>query len=211
MILQLVLRWARSIGALVFAIVLSSCVSSPNVPLTAAPLAGNGYPARLGFSEPGKQEVVVVINYNMKMQHAGMFAGGTLLDPAGSYLNVRGRKDDWPGVSLQDYVRFQLEDGPDVRLYRFTLPPAQFARIKARVDKAGTTMPLFCAAKVQNIMSGVAPFESLPNTWLVSPARLADYLSEIIVMNVGTGECQWPNGASCYALQPGEVVDAAMQ
>ena len=211
MILQQLRRWGGMVVVLAGALLLSSCASSTKIPLTAAPLLGNGYPETLGFAEPGQHEVVVVINYNLKVQHAGMFAGGTLLDPAGSYLNVRGRQAGWPGVSLQDFVRFQLEDGPDIRLYRFTLPAAQFGQIKARVDEAGTTMPLFCAAKVQNIISGVAPFESLPDAWLVSPARLADYLDEIIVAKPEAGECRWPNGASCYLPQSDSAIGVAAQ
>ena len=209
--LQQLGRWRRLVLALAGAFFLSACVSSAKVPLTAAPLAGNGYPEKLAVAEPGAQEVVVVINYNLKVQHAGMFAGPTLLDPAGSYLNVRGRQTGWAGVSLQDYVRFQLEDGPDIRLYRFPLPAAQFGQVKARVDEAGTTMPLFCAAKVQNILSGVAPFESLPDAWLVSPARLADYLDEIIVTKPEAGECRWPNGASCYMPLSDSAIGVAAQ
>jgi hypothetical protein len=203
--------WSGLVWALVSALFLSSCASSVKIPLTVAPVAGNGYPEKLTLEEPGAQEVVVVINYNMKVQHAGMFAGPTLLDPAGSYLNVRSRRDGWPGVSLQDYVRFQLEDGPDIRLYRFFLSASQFVQIKARVDEAGTTPPLFCAAKVQNILSGVAPFESLPDAWLVSPARLAEYLDDVIVTNTGSGECRWPNGASCYVRPPDASAVTAAQ
>lgn len=141
--------------------------------------------------------MIVVINDNARLVHSGMFAAETLLDPAGSYTATRDFDPNWQGISLQDYVRFQLEDGPFVKLYRFTLPPDQFAQIKERVDTAGATMALFCAAKVQNILSGVAPFESVPNAWLVSPATLAHHL-DMVIGNPGfAGACYWPNGASC--------------
>ena len=211
MSLQQLGRWGGVVLALSGVLFLSACASTAKVPLTAAPVLGNGSPEKLVVAEPGAQEVVVVINYNLKVQHAGMFAGQTLLDPAGSYLNVRSRQSGWAGVSLQDFVRFQLEDGPDIRLYRFTLPAARFAQVKARVDEAGTTMPLFCAAKVQNIISGVAPFESLPDAWLVSPARLADYLDEIIVTKAGAGDCRWPNGASCYMPLPENISEVVVR
>ena len=58
-------------------------------------------------------------------------------------------------------------------------------------------MPLFCAAKVQNILSGIAPFESVPDAWLVSPATLAHHLDVIVGSPVFAGACYWPNGASC--------------
>lgn len=209
--LQQLGRWGGVVLALASALLLSSCASTTKIPLTAAPVIGSGYPETLGFAEPGQHEIVVVINYNLKVQHAGMFAGPTLLDPAGSYLNIRGRQAGWAGVSLQDFVRFQLEDGPDIRLYRFTLPATRFAQVKARVDEAGITMPLFCAAKVQNIISGVAPFESLPDAWLVSPARLAEYLDEVIVTKAGAGECRWPNGASCYMPLSDSAIGVAAQ
>lgn len=166
-------------------------------PHTPAPPIGNGYPDNIDILKPGPSEVIVVINDNAEMVHSGMFAAETLLDPAGSYTGTRDFDPHWPGTSLQDYVRFQLEDGPVVKLYRFTLPPEQFAQIKERVDSAGATMPLFCAAKVQNILSGIAPFESVPDAWLVSPATLAHHLDVIVGSPVFAGACYWPNGASC--------------
>lgn len=204
-------RWraARSLGVSALTLALAACALSPSIPHSAPPSAGDGYPERLGIAEPGAYEVVVVINDNAKMQHAGMFAGATLLDPAGSYLNVRSRETDWPGSSLHDYVRFQLEDGPEVRLYRFTLPATRFALIKTRVDDAGSTVPLFCAAKVQNILSGVEPFESLPTTWLASPVRLSRLLDAVVGPLRLAGDCQWPNGASCYLPVQPEAIETA--
>jgi hypothetical protein len=146
-----------------------------------------------------QDEVVVVVNNNIRMVHAGMFAGSALLDPAGSYLHTRREQAAWLGISLQDYVRFQLEDGPEVRLYRFRLAPTSFAVIKARVESAGRTAPLFCAAKVQNMISGVSPFESVPSAWLISPATVGRHLDLIIKNNPQLGMCHWPDGSSCYA------------
>ena len=154
------LRIAKLLGAVSLAFVLASCAQLPTVPQTPPPPIGKGYPEQLGIGEPGPQEIVVVVNNNLKMVHAGMFAGHALLDPAGSYEHSRNQDPAWQGVSLLDYVRFQLDDGPAVKLYRFPLPPERFARIKERLDNAGRTMPLFCAAKVQNIISGIEPFES---------------------------------------------------
>ena len=204
MIARQYFSFARSLGAVALILVLVSCAQTPLVQHTPPPQIGNGYPETLGILEPMPREVVVVVNINMKMVHAGMFAGDTLLDPAGSYEYSRHLESDWKGVSLQDYLRFQLDDGPSVKVYRFSLSPEQFAQIKSRLDNAGRTMPLFCAAKVQNIISGIEPFESIPDAWIVFPSTLAKHLDAIISINRITGACLWPNGASCYPLVLGE-------
>ena len=184
-------------------VMLSACAMNSPIPLSSPPFLGNDYPKKLAVGEPLSNEVVVVVNTNIKMVHAGMFAGSTLLDPAGSYEGARRQNPQWSGISLQDYIRFQLDDGPSVRLYRFLLSPEQFAKVKARVDKAGGTMPLFCAARVQNIISGITPFESVPDVWLVSPSALANRLDVIIRDNYKSGACYWPNGDSCYLSPEG--------
>jgi len=188
---------ARLILALSCMALLGACAQAPNIPQTPPPPISSDYPAKLDIAAPGQQEVVVVVNDNIKMMHAGMFAGDKLLDPAGSYLGARGLDRSWQGVNLQDYVRFQLEDGPAVKLYRFTLSANEFARIRARVDEAGVTIPFFCAARVQNILSGVAPFDAVPDAWLVSPAALAAHLDKLVGGSEASGACYWPNGASC--------------
>lgn len=186
---------------------MASCAPMQSIPQSPPPQIGNGYPERLHIREPGPQEVVVVINDNAQMVHSGMFAADQLLDPAGSYIGTRAMESDWPGTSLQDYVRFQLQDGPVVKLYRFDLPREQFVEVKARIDAAGGTLPLFCAARVQNVISGIEPFESVPNAWLVSPATLAYHLDAIIGRSVFAGACYWPNGASCNPLSAGQGLE----
>ncbi|HTJ96926.1 MAG TPA: hypothetical protein VL381_05610 [Rhodocyclaceae bacterium] len=186
-------------SVIILGAMLSACSTAARIPHSPSPSFTREYPASLKVAEPGPQEVVVVVNDNIKMNHAGMFAGSFLLDPAGSYKSTRQSQADWLGISLQDYIRFQLEDGPDVQTYRFQLSPDHFAAIKARVDAAGGTMPLFCAAKVQNILSGLAPFESVPNAWLVLPATVAKHLDEVIAADQTVGSCNWPDGSSCYS------------
>lgn len=184
---------------------LGSCAQDAAVRLTPPPAVSGGYPEKLAVAEPESREVIVVVNDNSRMVHAGMFAGDRLFDPAGSYENTRRLDPNWRGVSLEDYLRFQMEDGPVVRVYRFTLPPGQFDRVRARIDGAGRTMPLFCAARVQNVISGIGPFEFLPSTWLASPAALAGQLDAILGGQGVVGACYWPNGASCYPRPFGET------
>ncbi|HWQ39050.1 MAG TPA: hypothetical protein VNM24_10655, partial [Burkholderiales bacterium] len=110
------------------------------------------------LAEPEATEVVVVINHNaIGGTHAGMFAGARLSDPSGSYVSERSRDPAWRGPTLNDYVRFQLEDGEDVRVYRFRLEARDFAMIDERLRAEGVTAPLFCAATVQNHLAGVGP------------------------------------------------------
>ncbi len=183
--------------ALVLSSLLAACAHRQSRPETPAPAWMNGDSDRLSIADIGDHEVVVVINNNTKMLHAGLWAGGQLLDPAGSYLATRGQDKAWPGAGLQDYVRFQLDDGPVVKLYRFTLGDGAFARIEERVAKAGGTIPPFCAAKVQGVLSGIEPFQAVADPFLVSPAGLAEALDDILLAAPTTGRCQWPNGLSC--------------
>lgn len=187
---------------------LAACAPVPSIPRDPAPLIGNGYPENLRLQEPGANEVVVVINDNVQMVHAGMFVAQKLFDPAGSYLGTRGLDSQWQGTSLGDYVRFQLEDGPLVKLYRFTLEPEAFAQIKIRVEEAGITVPLFCAARVQNVVSGVTPFAAVPDAWFVSPSSLAYHLDLVVGGKKPSGACYWPDGSSCNPRGTQEVLEA---
>lgn len=194
-------RVIRAICALTLIALLMACSTVSPLPHSQPPSIVYEYPEKLGISEPAADEVIIVVNDNIKMVHAGLFAGDTLLDPAGSYLITRKQQTGWSGTSLQDYLRFQLEDGPKVMVYRFHLPPESFAEIKSRIDLSGRTMPLFCAAKVQDVISGVPPFESIPSAWLVTPAAVSSHLDLLIKNDVHVGGCYWPDGSSCYPVQ----------
>lgn len=150
------------------------------------------------LAEPGEREVVVVVNYNAPAgNHAGLWAGPLLADPAGSYRTIRARDPAWAGPSLADYVRYQMEDGDRVLSYRFTLPEPAFQAIRSRVGQAGPTTPLFCGAAVQNLIAGVGPFAAVPAVWWSSPAELADHLAPLHGRPDAPGVCQWPDGEAC--------------
>ena len=90
------------------------------------------------LAEPASDEVVVVINDNaFGGNHAGLFAGSLLIDPAGSYVGVRGEDATWQGPTLADYARYQTVDGPNIRFYRFRLQPQAFASIEQRIRASG--------------------------------------------------------------------------
>ncbi|HEX7971589.1 MAG TPA: hypothetical protein VF501_05160, partial [Thiobacillus sp.] len=116
----------------------------------------------ISVAEPAPNEVVVVVNDNAPGgNHAGLFAGSLLIDPAGSYFGVRRQDKAWRGPTLADYVRYQTVDGTKIRLYRFRLPPQTFDAIVQRIRDAGPTPPLFCASAVQNLLAEIPPFDAV--------------------------------------------------
>jgi len=153
---------------------------------------------RARLRDVAANEVVVVINNNAAGgRHSGLFAGRELSDPSGSYVSQRSGTPGWTGPSLDDYVAFQLEDGTNVRVYRFTLQARDFAEIERRVRNAGATAPLFCAVTVQNQIAGVGPFAGIGETGWTSPSALARRLDELVGGSVTAGACLRPTGNSC--------------
>lgn len=150
------------------------------------------------LAEPAANEVVVVINNNAALgNHAGIFAGERLSDPAGSYKNVRARSPDWQRVSLADYVAYQMDDGLRIQIYRFTLSERQFSDVVARLPEADSALPLFCGAAVQNALAGIGPFAGIDATWWTSPAELARRLEPLTGGAKAVGVCLWPDGLPC--------------
>ena len=160
--------------------------------------------------EPRANEVVIVINDNAPTAlHAGMFAGGYLLDPLGAYVPARSLSENWRGPSLVDYVRFEMEDGPRVILYRFTLSRGQFAAIEHSAKDSGFTMPFFCAAKVHNVIAGLSPFHGIRKRFWISPVALARELDPLTSGPRAVGICTWPNGTPCTATEKLPPVQSA--
>ncbi len=153
--------------------------------------------ASIRLDEPSAEEVVVVINANAAFgNHAGLFVGRQLSDPAGSYVAIRRRVADWePG--LADYVRFQTVDGPHIRSYRFPVDPATRTALLERFPQAADAAPLFCATAVQNVLAGIGPFASLPATGWTSPASVATLLDRLLALNPAAGRCQLPDASPC--------------
>ena len=154
--------------------------------------------AVIKLAEPAPDEVVVVINDNaLGGNHAGMFAGSLLIDPAGSYFGTRGEDTSWQGPTLADYARFQSIDGPDIRLYRFRLQQPAFATIEQRVRAAGFTPPLFCASAVQNLLVGVPPFDKVGHIGWTSPTALGHELDPLTRGDAAAGQCQKLDATPC--------------
>jgi hypothetical protein len=173
--------------ALVLASLLSGCAGLPPAAERTAEEVG---------LEPG--EVVIVINNNaIGGAHAGLIAGGLLSDPAGSYVAARRKSPEWRGLSLADYMQYQLEDGPKVRAYRFRLDQKDFVEIEKRVREQAFTAPLFCAATVQSQIAGVGPFAGMETSWWTSPSALGEKLEALLAARLVAGRCEGPKGAPC--------------
>lgn len=193
-------RALRTFLPLSLAAILAACGQSPVRPRTGAASAlwEVRHQNHSHLPDPGEREVVVVLNYNSPAgNHAGLWAGPLLADPAGSYLAVRRWDRNWSGPSLTDYVRYQMEDGDRVLSYRFTLPEDEFETIRQRILQAGPTTPLFCGAAVQNLIAGIGPFARVPAVYWSSPAELADHLAPLHGQPDSPGVCQWPDGEAC--------------
>jgi hypothetical protein len=150
------------------------------------------------LAEPAPDEVVVVLNVNaLGGNHAGLFAGTQLIDPAGSYFGVRGQDKSWKGPTLKDYARYQTVDGLKIRFYRFRLKPHTFSTIVQRIREAGATPPLFCASAVQNLLADIAPFELVKRVGWTTPTALARVLDALTNGEGAIGECQKLDGTRC--------------
>lgn len=151
------------------------------------------------LAEPAPDEVALVINANAAFgNHAGLFAGPRLSDPAGSYVALRQRQRDWQ-ASLADYVRFQSSDGTHIRVYRFRLEAEAFAAVTARLPEADRAAPLFCATAVHNAVAGIGPFSSLALAGWTSPIRVASLLDRLVA--AGAGACELPDASPCPPLE----------
>lgn len=150
------------------------------------------------LAEPAPDEVVVVLNVNaLGGNHAGLFAGGLLIDPAGSYFGVRGQDKGWMGPTLKDYARYQTVDGLKIRFYRFRLKPHAFSAIAQRIREAGATPPLFCASAVQNLLADIVPFELVRRVGWTTPTALARMLDALTNGEGAIGECQKLDASPC--------------
>jgi hypothetical protein len=154
--------------------------------------------ADIRLAEPAPDEVVVVLNVNaLGGNHAGLFAGTQLIDPAGSYVWTRSQDTAWPGPTLRDYARYQTVDGLKIRFYRFHLQPQAFAALVQRMRDAGSTPPLFCASAVQNLLADIAPFDLVKRIGWTTPTALARLLDTLTQGAGASGECQKLDASPC--------------
>jgi hypothetical protein len=181
---------------------LAACAGSLPLEVELDPTVDNGLASAempaTHLQEPRDDEVVVIINNNSGIgNHAGIFVGRRLSDPAGSYRFIRAQSKGWRRPTLNDYVGFQMTDGERIQSFRFTLPAAELSAIAARLPVADAAAPLFCASAVNNALAGIGPFAKIkPVNWM-SPAAVAEQLDAILAANPGVGQCVLPDGSAC--------------
>jgi len=180
---------------------LTACTHGPNLNADASTELTNPHeiPAHwITLREPATHEVVVVVNNNgFWGNHAGMFAGPRLTDPAGSYHFYRSKVIGWTHPTLADYIAFQSADGVNIESYRFTVSAEDFATIDARMATADRAAPLYCATAVQNAVAGVGPFRSIKAAGWITPAALAEHLRPLTRGDDAPGHCELPDGSAC--------------
>ena len=181
---------------------LAACAGSLPLEVELDPTVENDLPGAempaTHLQEPRDDEVVVVINNTGGIgNHAGIFVGRRLSDPAGSYRFVRAKAKGWRRPTLNDYVGFQMVDGNHDQSFRFTLPEAEFSAIAARLPVADAAAPLFCAAAVNNALAGIGPFGEIKAVNWRTPAAVAEELEAILAANPGIGRCVLPDGSPC--------------
>jgi RHS repeat-associated protein len=137
----------------------------------------------LSYIDPLGLATTVVINNNGWLGHAGVVVGSgknaVLFDPGGSYhQKEKGSGDALYGrdVNLQDYIKFQKDDGPDVQIYTFSTTREEENQIKQNIEDGGC-VPLRCAKCTSGVLSGIGPFKNLPST--LTPSGLGKELIKI--------------------------------
>lgn len=159
------------------------------------------------YVDPRGLETVVVINQNGIGGHAGLFVtnGGDgqslIYDPYSDYnpnkqcgskcKNMAGEIRDvlypprgsdgtiWAG-NLDDYVKYQMTDGENVKTYRFKTTPEEEQKIAENAGTLGDSGAFFintCASNVSAALQGVGPFKGLESyRW---PSDLGSALSKL--------------------------------
>lgn len=105
-----------------------------------------------------------------------------LYDPAGSYMSREmgsGRALYGPEVNPEEYLRYQLRDGPNVTVRRYATTPHEEEIIKERVFNLGGApaanfIDTGCTTGVTEAIKGIGPFSQVEQTmW---PTKLEEQL-----------------------------------
>ncbi|WP_211233783.1 RHS repeat domain-containing protein, partial [Comamonas composti] len=120
--------------------------------------------------DPIGLETVFVINTN-GLGHVGVLVGSgdhaVLYDPGGSFRNeIKGSGDALYGIdaSLNDYISYQLNDGPSVETIRFLTTQEEEEEILNNIMNQGGCSPLQCAMCTASAVRGVGPFKDIDFT-----------------------------------------------
>lgn len=135
-----------------------------------------------GAFDPFGLETVVIINNNgMFGSHVGYFIRGFLSDPGGHYQIDRNYECGCDNVpSIDDYIKYQKEDGPEVITLRFNTTREEENEILKRDVEGSTVGGGLCATNARNMLSGIGPFKNLSTTFFETPNGLYKSLKEIL-------------------------------
>lgn len=118
-------------------------------------------------------KIFIVVNYNWGIGHTGIVVGegedALLYDPSGGYSECPSRKCynnieelriprgsgeyfKYPEFDWDDYLSFQLWDGPDVQVIEFVVPRAQAEKITELIYEHGGAGWAMCADTVFEIL-----------------------------------------------------------
>ena len=138
--------------------------------------------------------------------HAGLYIDNGsalgvpgLYDPQGSYNRVLGRSSadgyffEGDDADLSRYVKYQLADGPDVRLYEFETTPEQEMEMARRLDQ-GYKDGFTCADGVSLLVDGIGPFNDMG--FNLTPGSLEGRLQQL------KGTWQGPKPPNPYLPDP---------
>lgn len=129
------------------------------------------------YIDPDGRATVVVVNNNDRFTgtHSGLVVlrgdKATIYDPAGSFQNqTRGTGGiiEGPRSDFQSYVRYQFQDGNNVKLFVFPTTPEQEAQIIANAEDQGDPRGFSCTTSVTSVLQDIAQFKDLKVTMLPS-------------------------------------------
>ncbi|MFY9260520.1 MAG: RHS repeat-associated core domain-containing protein [Gallionella sp.] len=126
----------------------------------------------------------IVINNNTPIigSHAGAVIGNVVYDPGGHYYSDRTAQDENFKPTLEDYIKYQKEDGADVQIYTFPTSKEEDELIDYRIINSPTENGGFCATSLRDNLSGIGPFKNLPKSGYFpsTPSGLGSDLSKLL-------------------------------
>ena len=134
----------------------------------------------------GLNNLDVIVNNN-GIGHVGLHMGSgdneLLYDPGGSYMTPEGIPSGSGGTfsgsdaNLNNFLKYQFEDGSDVNVYSFEITPDEDRKIREAIDEQGGCSPFFCASCSSSVLNGIGPFKNLGE--IQTPWGMKDAMSNI--------------------------------
>ncbi len=81
-------------------------------------------------------------------------------------------------ANLNNYLKYQYADGPDVKVYSFELTSDDDKKIRDAIDEQGGCSPLNCALCSSSVLNGIGPFKKLGS--IRTPWGMGDAMNELL-------------------------------